>query len=82
MELHVLIVDDSTAMRSFIRHVLELSGLRVGKCLEAANGVLHSLGLETFPLAPYPEPEWLAAGLQNAMLGARAALRRWRGLPA
>lgn len=38
MELHVLIVDDSTAMRSFIRRVLELSGLRVGKCLEAANG--------------------------------------------
>ena len=32
MELHVLIVDDSPAMRAFIRRVLELSGL------EASNG--------------------------------------------
>jgi len=38
MELHVLIVDDSPAMRSFIRRVLELSGLKVGRCLEASNG--------------------------------------------
>jgi two-component system chemotaxis response regulator CheY len=38
MELHVLIVDDSTAMRAFIRRVLALSGLQVGRCLEAANG--------------------------------------------
>jgi two-component system, chemotaxis family, chemotaxis protein CheY len=38
MELHVLIVDDSPAMRAFIRRVLELSGLTVGRCLEASNG--------------------------------------------
>jgi len=38
MELHVLIVDDSPAMRNFIRRVLELSGLEVGLCLEASNG--------------------------------------------
>ena len=38
MELHVLIVDDSPAMRSFIRRVLELSGLEVGRCMEASNG--------------------------------------------
>jgi two-component system chemotaxis response regulator CheY len=38
MELHVLIVDDSPAMRSFIRRVLEMSGLEVGLCLEASNG--------------------------------------------
>ena len=38
MELRVLIVDDSPAMRSFIRRVLELSGLEVGRCLEASNG--------------------------------------------
>jgi len=38
MQLHVLIVDDSPAMRSFIRRVLELSGLEVGRCLEASNG--------------------------------------------
>jgi two-component system chemotaxis response regulator CheY len=38
MELHVLIVDDSPAMRAFIRRVLDLSGLEVGRCLEASNG--------------------------------------------
>jgi two-component system chemotaxis response regulator CheY len=38
MELHVLIVDDSPAMRNFIRRVLDLSGLEVGLCLEASNG--------------------------------------------
>jgi two-component system chemotaxis response regulator CheY len=38
MEVHVLIVDDSPAMRSFIRRVLQLSGLEVALCLEASNG--------------------------------------------
>ncbi len=38
MEPHVLIVDDSPAMRGFIRRVLELSGLKIGRCLEASNG--------------------------------------------
>ena len=38
MELHVLIVDDSPAMRSFIRRVLDLCGLEVTLCLEASNG--------------------------------------------
>ncbi|HXN46400.1 MAG TPA: response regulator [Bryobacteraceae bacterium] len=38
MELRVLIVDDSSVMRAFIRRVLELSGLEIGLCLEASNG--------------------------------------------
>jgi two-component system, chemotaxis family, chemotaxis protein CheY len=38
MRLDVLIVDDSPAMRAFIRRVLDLSGLEVGRCLEASNG--------------------------------------------
>jgi len=38
MRIHVLIVDDSPAMRMFIRRVLDLSGMDVGRCLEAANG--------------------------------------------
>ena len=38
MRIHVLIVDDSPAMRMFIRRVLDLSGMEVGRCLEAANG--------------------------------------------
>jgi two-component system chemotaxis response regulator CheY len=35
---NVLIVDDSPAMRKFVRRVLELTGLELGKCLEANNG--------------------------------------------
>jgi len=34
----VLIVDDSPAMRGFIRRVMSLSGLEVDTCLEASNG--------------------------------------------
>jgi len=38
MELRILIVDDSSVMRAFIRRVLDLSGLELGLCLEASNG--------------------------------------------
>ena len=38
MELKFLIVDDSPAMRTFIRRGLGLSGLQVGLCLEASHG--------------------------------------------
>ena len=38
MAYNVLIVDDSPAMRSFVRRVLDLSGLEVGACLQAGNG--------------------------------------------
>ena len=38
MSFTVLIVDDSPAMRSFIRRVVDISGFDVGICLEAADG--------------------------------------------
>jgi two-component system chemotaxis response regulator CheY len=38
MPLNILIVDDSPAMRSFVRRVIQLSGLGVGTCLEAGDG--------------------------------------------
>jgi two-component system chemotaxis response regulator CheY len=38
MPFSVLIVDDSTVMRGFIKRVLTLSGFEVGECLEASNG--------------------------------------------
>ena len=38
MALQILIVDDSPAMRSFIRRVMRLSGIDVGNYFEAGNG--------------------------------------------
>src|SRR6266568_8720200 len=38
MRKDVMIVDDSPAMRSFIRRTIVIGGLEVGRCLEAGNG--------------------------------------------
>lgn len=38
MPLRVLIVDDSPAMRHFVRRVMTMCGLEVADCLEAADG--------------------------------------------
>ena len=38
MALQILIVDDSPAMRSFIRRVMQLSGIEVDCYFEAGNG--------------------------------------------
>jgi two-component system chemotaxis response regulator CheY len=39
MAYRVLIVDDSPAMRSFVRRVIDLSGFELSDCFEAANGL-------------------------------------------
>ena len=38
MAFDVMVVDDSPAIRRFIRRVIEVSGFRVGRYLEAGNG--------------------------------------------
>ena len=38
MALHIMIVDDSPAMRSFIRRVVKLSGIEIERSFEASNG--------------------------------------------
>jgi two-component system chemotaxis response regulator CheY len=38
MAFHLMIVDDSPAMRAFIVRVIWLSGLEVGVCMQASNG--------------------------------------------
>jgi two-component system chemotaxis response regulator CheY len=38
MAYRVLIVDDSPAMRAFVRRVIQLSGFEVSACFEASNG--------------------------------------------
>ncbi|HUI58340.1 MAG TPA: response regulator [Bryobacteraceae bacterium] len=38
MAYRVLIVDDSPAMRTFVRRVVELSGFELSECFEASNG--------------------------------------------
>jgi two-component system chemotaxis response regulator CheY len=39
MAFNILIVDDSPAMRKVVRRVVDISGVRVGKYLEAGDGV-------------------------------------------
>ena len=39
MAFNVMIVDDSPAMRVFVRRVLDVSGFAVGELWEASNGV-------------------------------------------
>ena len=48
MGYRIMIVDDSPAMRAFIRRVIGLSELEVADCLEASNGLeaLEILGTE------------------------------------
>lgn len=48
MSFSVLVVDDSKAMRGFIRRVMDLSGFEYSQCLEAGNGqeALDLLDLE------------------------------------
>ncbi|HTS30339.1 MAG TPA: response regulator [Bryobacteraceae bacterium] len=38
MAYRILIVDDSPAMRTFVRRVVALTGLDVSRCLEASDG--------------------------------------------
>ncbi|HEY1577035.1 MAG TPA: response regulator [Terracidiphilus sp.] len=38
MALNIMIVDDSPVMRIFVRKVVQLTGLAVGKCCEAGDG--------------------------------------------
>jgi two-component system, chemotaxis family, chemotaxis protein CheY len=38
MAYRVLIVDDSPAMRSFVRRVMDISGFELSVCFEASNG--------------------------------------------
>jgi two-component system chemotaxis response regulator CheY len=44
MAYSVLIVDDSPVMRIYIRRVIDLSGLELGECFHAGNGV-EALGV-------------------------------------
>jgi two-component system, chemotaxis family, chemotaxis protein CheY len=66
----ILIVDDSPAMRTFIRRVIDLSGFDASLCLEAANGeeALHRL-----------KEEWIDAILTDInmpVMDGEALLRR------
>jgi two-component system, chemotaxis family, chemotaxis protein CheY len=50
MAYRVLVVDDSPAMRGFIRRVLDLSGFEVSEVLEAGNGLDALAILESRPV--------------------------------
>jgi two-component system, chemotaxis family, chemotaxis protein CheY len=38
MSLTVMVVDDSPAMRAFVRRILDMSGLEINRCIEAGDG--------------------------------------------
>lgn len=38
MSFAVMIVDDSPAMRAFVRRILDMSGLEINSCIEAGDG--------------------------------------------
>jgi two-component system, chemotaxis family, chemotaxis protein CheY len=46
MSFNVLIVDDSSSMRSVIKKIISLSGFRMDGCIEAGNGQEGLLALE------------------------------------
>ena len=50
MACRVLVVDDSPAMRGFIRRVLDLSGFEVSEVMEASNGIDALAILEDRPV--------------------------------
>ncbi len=50
MGYRVLVVDDSPAMRGFIKRVLDLSRFEVSEVLEAANGIDALAVLESNPV--------------------------------
>jgi two-component system, chemotaxis family, chemotaxis protein CheY len=50
MALRILIVDDSPAMRAFIRRVVKLSGIDVEEYYEAANGADALAQLAAHPI--------------------------------
>jgi two-component system, chemotaxis family, chemotaxis protein CheY len=50
MAYRVLVVDDSPAMRGFIKRVLDLSGFEVSEVLEAGNGLDALAILEDRPV--------------------------------
>ncbi len=50
MALQILIVDDSPAMRAFIRRVIRLSGMEVDLYLEAGNGLEALAQLAAHPI--------------------------------
>jgi two-component system chemotaxis response regulator CheY len=48
--MRILLVDDSPAMRAFIRRVLTLTGVAIGECYEASNGLEALQELELHPV--------------------------------
>ena len=75
MAYRVLIVDDSPAMRAFIRRVIQLSGFDLSSCFEASNG---SEALEVLT------HEWVDAILTDInmpVMDGEELLRRLSGNP-
>ncbi len=46
--------------------------------IAAANALLSDLDMETWPILPHPEPEWLAGKMSKGLYGIRQAMLKWK----
>jgi len=72
MALKVLIVDDSPAMRNFVRRVMQLSGMDVERYFEAANGA------EALDIAAATPLDAVLTDINMPVMDGEEFVRRWR----
>jgi two-component system chemotaxis response regulator CheY len=76
MALHLLIVDDSPAMRTFVKRVVKLSGFTVDQYLEAGNGV------EALQVASANSVDAILTDINMPVMDGEQFLREMRHVPA
>lgn len=82
MAYRILIVDDSPAMRAFIRRVFRLSGIEVARFLEAGNGVEALQTLRSEPVDAVLTDINMPVMDGEEMLRRMAEDKALRGIPA
>lgn len=72
----ILIVDDSPALRSFIKRAMEISGIDTSRCRQAGNGAEALAQLEQEPA------DLILTDVNMPVLDGEGFLKRLRQLPA
>ena len=66
MAYRVLITDDSPAMRTFVRRVIEVSGFELSACFEAGDGAVRLARIEVAEVAAPSASESAASSVKTA----------------